>query len=115
MKRNDCDDFPDTVIIGSSALYPLAKGAIQMLNTIIIIITTHSLVGLYQGSYKLNSSHVFKIYIITFLCFSLRMFSMYLFSRNVPTFCFQLVGSNLHFHIFSPSPKAVEWYFNEGY
>ena len=31
MKRNDCDDFPDTVIIGSSALYPLAKGAIQML------------------------------------------------------------------------------------
>ena len=31
MKRNDCDDFLDTVIIGSSALYPLAKGAIQML------------------------------------------------------------------------------------
>ena len=31
------ENFPDTVIIGSSALYPLAKGAIQML--IIIIIT----------------------------------------------------------------------------
>ena len=30
MLRNDCDDFPDTVIIGS-ALYPLAKGAMQML------------------------------------------------------------------------------------
>ena len=37
VKRNDSDDFPDTVIIGSSALYPLAKGAIQIL---IIIITT---------------------------------------------------------------------------
>ena len=36
----DCDDFLDTVIIGSSALYPLAKGAIQML-IIIIIISTH--------------------------------------------------------------------------
>ena len=31
MKQNDCDDFPDTVIIGSSALYPLAKCAILML------------------------------------------------------------------------------------
>ena len=38
MKRNDCDDFPDTVIIGSSALYPLAKGAIQMLILFIIIL-----------------------------------------------------------------------------
>ena len=29
MKRNDCDDFPDTEIIGSSALYYLAKGAMK--------------------------------------------------------------------------------------
>ena len=29
MKRNDYDDFPDTVIIDSSTLYPLAKGAVQ--------------------------------------------------------------------------------------
>ena len=35
MKRNDCEDFPDTVLIGSGALYLLAKGAIQMLNIII--------------------------------------------------------------------------------
>ena len=32
------DDFPDTVIIGSNALYPLAKGAIQMLIIIIACI-----------------------------------------------------------------------------
>ena len=25
MKQNDCDNFPDTVIIGSSTLYPLAQ------------------------------------------------------------------------------------------
>ena len=31
MKQNDCDDFPDTVIIGSSALYPFSKDVIQML------------------------------------------------------------------------------------
>ena len=36
--QNDCDDFPDTVIIGSSALYPLAKGARQADVTIIVII-----------------------------------------------------------------------------
>ena len=36
-QRNDSDDIPDTVIIGTSALYPLAKGAIQMLIIIIII------------------------------------------------------------------------------
>ena len=29
MKRNDCDDFPDTVILGNSAWYPLSKGAIN--------------------------------------------------------------------------------------
>ena len=45
MKQNDCDDFLDTVIIGSSTLYLLAKGAIQML--IIIII--------YSKSYFLQS------------------------------------------------------------
>ena len=38
MKQNVCDDFPGTVIIGSSALYPPAKGAVQMLIIIIIII-----------------------------------------------------------------------------
>ena len=38
MKRNDCDEFPDTVIIGSSALYPLAKGAIQMLILLLLLL-----------------------------------------------------------------------------
>ena len=38
MKRNDCDIFPDTVIISSSALYPLAKVDTMLLNADIIII-----------------------------------------------------------------------------
>ena len=37
MKRNDKDNFPDTVMIGSSALYPLAKGAIQMLISLLLL------------------------------------------------------------------------------
>ena len=40
MKRNDCDDFPDTVIIGNSTLHPLAKGTIQMLILIDFIHST---------------------------------------------------------------------------
>ena len=45
MKQNDCDNFPDTVIVGSRALYPLAKGAIQMIIIIIIIILLQLQVG----------------------------------------------------------------------
>ena len=34
--------FPDTVIIGGSALYPLAKGAIQMLLLLLLNADYHS-------------------------------------------------------------------------
>ena len=43
MKRNDFDDFPDTVIIGSSALYPLAKGAIQMLILLLLLLKINAI------------------------------------------------------------------------
>ena len=35
---NECDNFPDTVIIGSSAVYPLAKDAIQMLIVVLLLL-----------------------------------------------------------------------------
>ena len=49
MKRNDCDDFPDTVIIGSSALYPLAKGAIQMLILLLLLLLLFSGIASIEG------------------------------------------------------------------
>ena len=58
MKRNDCDDFPDTVIIGSSALYPLAKGATQMLILLLFYYywpPSRCIIGYEQRLYSTNT------------------------------------------------------------
>ena len=55
MERNDCDDFPDAAITGSSALYPLAKGAIQMLLLLLLFINILLATKKKNGS-KINQS-----------------------------------------------------------
>ena len=58
MKRNDCDDFSDTVIIGRSALHPLAKSAIQMLILLLLLLPWYQTIILWARQFQVHKGVV---------------------------------------------------------